>query len=60
MLSLALSRNEVIVTLWTVLELYKRQQIVIEQDELYGTISIGRGLEFDPDAAAPAEDSFEA
>lgn len=59
LLSLALTRNEVIVTLWTVLELFKREQIVIEQDELYGTISIGRGPAFDPQAAAPPDEEAE-
>ncbi len=47
LLSLAITRNEVIVTLWTVLELFKRGAIAIEQDRLFGAISIGRGPAFD-------------
>ncbi len=43
LLSLSLTRNEVIVTLWTVLELFKREQIVIEQHDLFGAVAIGRG-----------------
>jgi segregation and condensation protein A len=37
------THEDVIVTFWAVLELLKRQAIVIEQRELFGTISIGRG-----------------
>jgi segregation and condensation protein A len=47
LLSLALTRNEVIVTLWTVLELFKRGAVVIEQEGLFDSISIGRGPAFD-------------
>jgi segregation and condensation protein A len=47
LLSLALTRNEVIVTLWTVLELFKRQAIVFEQQALFGVISISHGPAFD-------------
>jgi segregation and condensation protein A len=47
LLGLALTRNEVIVTLWTVLELFKRGAITIEQERLFGAISIGRGPAFD-------------
>lgn len=43
LLSLNLTRNEVIVTLWTVLELFKRQAILVEQDQLFGAVMIGRG-----------------
>lgn len=39
----AASREDVIVTFWAVLELLKRRAVVIEQPELFGTISIGRG-----------------
>lgn len=39
----AVGRQEVIVTFWAVLELLKRRAIVIEQDALFGMISIGRG-----------------
>jgi segregation and condensation protein A len=49
LLSLALTRNEVIVTLWTVLELFKRQYITIEQQEMFGAIAIGRGGTFTDD-----------
>jgi segregation and condensation protein A len=55
LLSLALTRNEVIVTLWTVLELFKRGAIVFEQPQLFASISIGRGPAFDPAAALPTE-----
>jgi len=43
LLDAAVSRQEVIVTFWAVLELLKRRAIAIEQDALFGTISIGRG-----------------
>lgn len=46
LLSLALTRNEVIVTLWTILELFKRQYITIEQQDMFGSIAIGRGGAF--------------
>jgi segregation and condensation protein A len=39
----AVSREDVIVTFWAVLELLKRRAIVIEQLDLFGTISVGRG-----------------
>jgi segregation and condensation protein A len=39
----AVTREDVIVTFWAVLELLKRRVVVIEQPELFGTISIGRG-----------------
>lgn len=50
LLSLALTRNEVIVTLWTVLELFKRRAIVVEQADLFGAIMIGRGTAFEQEA----------
>ena len=50
LLSLAMSRNEVIVTLWTVLESFKRGMIVVEQERLFTRINIGRGPAFDTDA----------
>jgi segregation and condensation protein A len=60
LLSLALSRNEVIVTLWTVLEMFKREAIVIEQQQVFGPIAIGRGPAFgtldDPDEAYADDD----
>jgi segregation and condensation protein A len=43
LLSLAITRQEVIVTLWAVLELLKRGAVQVEQPELFGPISIGRG-----------------
>ncbi len=39
----AVTREDVIVTFWAVLELLKRRAISVEQQELFGTISIGRG-----------------
>lgn len=45
LLDAAVTRQEVIVTFWAILELLKRRAIVIEQDALFGTISIGRGAE---------------
>ncbi len=46
LLSLSLTRSEVIVTLWTVLELFKRHVITIEQTSLFDQITIGRGVAF--------------
>jgi segregation and condensation protein A len=46
LLGLAVTRTEVIVTLWTVLELFKRRAITIEQPELFEPIAIGRGPDF--------------
>jgi segregation and condensation protein A len=43
LLDAAVSREDVIVTFWAVLELLKRRAVVIEQDALFATISIGRG-----------------
>lgn len=60
LLGLALTRNEVIVTLWTVLELFKRQAIIFEQQALFGAIAIGHGPAFESlaqQAASPAADS---
>jgi segregation and condensation protein A len=37
------THEDVIVTFWAILELLKRQAMVIEQAELFGTISIGCG-----------------
>lgn len=39
----AVRREDVIVTFWAVLELLKRRAIVVEQSDLFGPISIGRG-----------------
>jgi segregation and condensation protein A len=43
LLSLSARRVEVVVALWSVLELLKRRAIVIEQEQLFGPIMIGRG-----------------
>ena len=43
LLSLAARRVEVVVALWSVLELLKRRAIVVEQAELFGPITVGRG-----------------
>lgn len=43
LLSTSTTRVEVVVALWTVLELLKRQAIMVEQHELFGRITIGRG-----------------
>ncbi len=40
LLSQAPTREEVVVTLWTVLELFKRRWILFEQEELFGAIVI--------------------
>lgn len=47
LLSLAVTRAEIIVTLWTVLELYKRDVIMIEQETLFEHITLGRGPAFE-------------
>lgn len=39
----AQSRQDVIVAFWAILELLKRRAIVVEQSDLFGMISIGRG-----------------
>lgn len=46
-LSLALTRHEVIVTLWTVLELWKRGVLAVTQAELFGPIVLERGSAWD-------------
>jgi segregation and condensation protein A len=61
LLSLAVRRVEVVVALWSVLELLKRRAIVVEQEQLFGPIMVGRGpnlndahlLELDTEDAAP-------
>lgn len=45
LLSLAVRRVEVIVTLWSVLEMLKRREVTVEQRDLFGAIMIGRGTE---------------
>ena len=45
LLSLAVQRVEVIVTLWSVLEMLKRHEVTVEQHDLFGPIMIGRGAE---------------
>lgn len=52
----AVRREDVIVTFWAVLELLKRRMIVVEQQELFGTISIGRGATALADGATVTED----
>ncbi len=47
LLSVSANRVEVVVALWTVLELLKRHAITVEQEALFGPIMIGR-------AASPA------
>lgn len=47
-------REDVIVTFWAVLELIKRRAVVVEQRDLFGPISVGRG-EGDLDPAQPLE-----
>lgn len=42
LLSLATTRQELIVTFWAILEMLKRQEIVVEQTSLFASISIGR------------------
>lgn len=49
------SREDVIVTFWAVLELLKRRTISIEQDQLFGRISIGRGPHVPDEADAQGE-----
>lgn len=46
LLSLATTRSEVIVALWTVLELVKREIIAVEQDDLFELINLSRGERF--------------
>ncbi|HWQ14715.1 MAG TPA: ScpA family protein [Roseiflexaceae bacterium] len=45
LLSTAVTREELVVALWAVLELLKRRAIVVEQSELFGPIMVGRGPE---------------
>jgi segregation and condensation protein A len=47
LLALAAQRVEVVVALWAVLELLKRRAIVVEQEQLFGPILIGRGPNLD-------------
>ena len=46
-LDLTISRAEVIVTLWTVLELFKRRIISVEQTATFAALQIGRGERWD-------------
>lgn len=46
-LSLVVVRVEVVVAVWSVLELLKRWAVVVEQAQLFGPIMIGRGPNFD-------------
>lgn len=43
LLSMTVRRVEVVVALWAVLEMLKRRAIVIEQQQIFGPILIGRG-----------------
>jgi segregation and condensation protein A len=43
LLAEAITRQDVIVAFWAVLELLKRRTIVVEQDVIFGMISVGRG-----------------
>lgn len=47
LLALDTTRQAIIVTFWAVLELWKRRAIEIEQDTLFGSISIGRGVDLE-------------
>jgi segregation and condensation protein A len=51
------TRQELIVTFWAVLELLKRRAIVIEQEALFGPISIGRGSALDNPQAWISDDT---
>lgn len=51
------TREDVIVTFWAVLELLRRRAIVIEQQELFGTISVGRGELFEQEPILELEES---
>ena len=52
-------REEVIVTFWAVLELLKRRVITVEQPDLFGMISIGRGeAGLDPVKASFEDDAL--
>jgi segregation and condensation protein A len=50
LLSTAAARVEVVVAMWTVLELLKRHVIVVEQHELFGAIMVGRGQNLSDEA----------
>ncbi|NJN17940.1 MAG: segregation/condensation protein A [Oscillochloris sp.] len=43
LLDAAVTRQDVIVTFWAILELLKRRAIILIQEDLFGVISIGRG-----------------
>lgn len=47
LLSTVTTRVEIVVALWTVLELLKRRAIIVEQHALFGRIAIGRGPNLD-------------
>ena len=46
LLALTTTRAEVIVALWSVLELFKRQIISLDQETMFTSISLGRGERF--------------
>ena len=56
LLSLITTRQEVIVTLWAVLELLKRRAVTVEQADLFGSIAVGRGPAFDSPLTVMEED----
>jgi segregation and condensation protein A len=56
LLSLAATRQEVIVSLWAVLEMLKRGAVVVQQPILFGPIRIGRGPRLDTPQALPDDD----
>ncbi|MEI7642751.1 MAG: ScpA family protein [Chloroflexales bacterium] len=55
LLAEATTRQDVIVAFWAILELLKRRVVVVEQDDTFGMISIGRGVALS-DAAPEDED----
>ncbi|WP_129629349.1 segregation and condensation protein A [Candidatus Oscillochloris fontis] len=56
-----ITRQDLIVAFWAILELLKRRVIVVEQDQTFGMISIGRGaaLDIEPPLAELGEASDE-
>jgi segregation and condensation protein A len=56
LLAEATTRQDVIVAFWAILELLKRRVIVVEQEALFGMISIGRGVALMEEAVAAEVD----
>ncbi|EFO80486.1 chromosome segregation and condensation protein ScpA [Oscillochloris trichoides DG-6] len=50
-----ITRQDLIVTFWAVLELLKRRVIVVEQEHIFGMISIGRGAALELEEAVREE-----